>query len=409
MTRRSKPPAEVGKAPPGLLAGVRVLEFSHFLAGPYAGLILADLGADVVKLEDPDRPDEARTMGPHFVSGESLYFAALNWGKRSVGIRLGTPDGHQGLHDLLDWADVLVTNYRLSVLAKLGLDERALRSAHPRLVSCSVTGYGGTGPDTDRPGYDYTIQAAGAAMGLAGAPGGPPVKAGISYVDHAGGLAAALAVCAGLVSRGLTGRGSHLDLGLLDLQVSMLTYLAAWSLNAGFEPVPMSDSAHPSLVPAQNFQTADGWLAVFVGNDSMWRRLVKVLGEPGLDDPAYATREGRAIHRDPLVNRLKSVFLEDSAVEWARRLGRAGVASSPVNTIAGALADRQVRARGMITRSAHRAYGNYRHVIGPFPTLAAARPIGAPLLGEHTREVLVELGYDDVKLAELAGGGGWAG
>ncbi len=378
----------------GALTGIRVVEFCHFLAGPYAGLLLADLGAEVIKLEDPGRPDEARSMGPHFLGDQSLYFAALNWGKRSVGLPLGSPAGRQAAHDLLASADVLISNYRPPVLQRLGLDDDTLRQSHPHLVTCSLTGFGETGPDAQRAGYDYTIQAASGVMGLAGEPGGPPVKAGISYVDHAGGLAAAFAVCAALLRRTRTGAGGHVDLGLFDVQLSMLSYLAAWSLNAGFEPVPMADSAHPSLVPAQNFRVADGWLTLFVGNDSMWDRLVEELGDDVLADPAYARREGRAAHRRPLVHRLGELLLQDTAERWSERLGRVGVACAPVRTVGAALRDPQVEARHLVTQAEHPGYGGYQHVTGPVPMMSVETAAGAPTLGQHTGEVLASLGYD---------------
>lgn len=393
------------QAPAGPLAGVRVVEFTHFLAGPYAGLVLADLGADVVKLEDPGRPDEARGMGPHFQHGQSLYFASLNWSKRSLGVRLSAPGAAAVLDPLLAGADVVLTNYRPSALAKVGLDTDRLTRDHPHLVTCTLTGFGETGPDADRPGYDYTIQAATGVMGLAGAPGGQPVKAGISYVDHSGGLAAALGICAALVERARTGRGRHVDLGLLDVQVSMLTYLAAWSLNAGFEPAPVADSAHPSIVPAQNFPTADGWLTVFVGNDSMWARLVEVLGDDRLAGPDLARSAGRLARRDHVVGVLKEILSADTAAVWAARLSAAGVAASPVNTVGEALADAQVAARGLVSSSSHPGYGAYRHVAGPLPGMWTAAGRGAPLLGEHTAEILAELGVDPAAVADVVAAG----
>lgn len=391
-----------GAVDAGMLAGVRVVEVSHFLAGPYAGLILADLGADVVKLEDPQRPDEARGLGPHFLNGQSLYFAALNWGKRSLALPAAPEDRRQVTRDLLASADVLLTNFRPRALARLGLDRASVEHHHPHLVSCSLTGFGETGPYADRPGYDYTIQAASGAMGLAGEPGGPPVKAGISYVDHSGGLAAALAVTAGLLSRTRTGKGVHIDLGLFDIQMSMLTYLAAWSLNAGFEPVPVADSAHPSLVPAQNFPTATGWLTLFVGNDSMWSRLVEVLGDEELGDPAYRTAAGRATERCRLLERLRQILRSAPAAEWADRLSAAGVACAPVATVSDALGDAQTVARDLVVESDHPRYGCYRHVPGPFPTHSVAARTPAPLMGEHSAEVLAELGYGADRILALA-------
>lgn len=386
----------------GPLVGVRVLELCHFLAGPYAGLILADLGADVVKVEDPDRPDEARSMGPFFQDRESLYFLALNWGKRSIGVRLGTPVGSDVVRDLAREADVVVANYRPGALERVGIGLDALRASNPRLVTCSLTAFGETGPDAPRPGYDYTIQALSGVMSLAGEPESPPAKAGISYVDHSGGMAAALAVTAALVERTRTGRGRHLDVSLLDVQTSMLTYLASWALNAGHVPCRTARSAHPSLTPAQNFRTADGWVSVFVGNDGMWRRMVEALDERSLRDARYDTREGRATHRDELLGVLQKVLLADTSAAWSKRLSEYGVACAPVNDVSAALAEPQVRFRELTDVASHPAYGAYSHAVGPLPQLSCRPSAGAPLLGEHTTGVLRSAGYTEARIEALA-------
>lgn len=385
----------------GPLEGVRVVEMTHFLAGPYAGMTLADLGADVIKLEDPSRPDEARSMGPYFQDELSLYFASLNWGKRSVGIHLDGREGRAVAAAVLAGADVLLENYRPGVLAGLGFGPDEMRSMNPRLVTCSLTGFGQNGPDAQRPGYDYTIQAMSGVMSMGGEPDGPPSKAGISYVDHGGGLAAALAICAALVERTRTGRGRHIDLGLLDVQVSMLSYLASWAINAGYEPKRTPDSAHPTLVPAQNFPTADGWISIFVGNDWMWQRFVEAAGDARLEDVNYAERSGRLAHRDELLHLLRSVLATDTTTAWTSRFTNAGVACAPVNNLAGGLAEPQVEARGLVTTTLTASGSRYSHVRGPVPSLGRADNSGAPALGQHTREVLVELGLDDSLIWEL--------
>lgn len=383
------------------LEGVRVVEFTHFLAGPYAGLALADLGADVVKLEDPDRPDEARSMGPYFHEGLSMYFAALNWGKRSVGIRLETERGRQLARDLVGEADVLLDNYRPGVLAKVGLGHDTLRDLNPQLVTCSLTGYGGDGPDALRPGYDYTIQAMSGVMSMGGEPDGPPAKAGMSYVDHSGGLAAALAVCAALVERCRTGQGRHVDIGLLDVQISMLSYLASWSLNCDYEPERTARSAHPTLVPAQNFPTSDGWISVFVGNDWMWKRLIGVLGDERLAATRFAERSDRRDHRDELVAILDEIFATAPAAAWAATLSDAGVACAPVNGLSAGLEERQVVARGLVASSQTRHGYRYSHVRGPVPAMGVHDGRGAPELGEHTRAVLLASGIDPAVVDDL--------
>jgi len=387
------------------LDGVRVLELCHFLAGPYAGFVLADLGADVVRVEDPSHPDDARSMGPHFQGEQSLYFLALNTGKRSIGVRLATAEGRAVVEDLVRAADVVIDNYRPGVLAKFGLGHDALHALNPAVITCSLTGYGETGPDAQRAGYDYTIQALAGVMSLAGEPDGPPTKAGISYVDHSGGISAALGVCAALVERARTGTGTHVDVGLFDVQISMLTYLASWQRNRGADFTRTANSAHPSLVPAQNFRTADGHLALFVGNDGMWRRFVDAVGDPELASERFATREGRLAHRDEVIESVQRVLLTASSHEWEARLDDVGVACGAVNDVGGALVEPQSRARGLVLQNEHPAYGHYEHVRGPLPTLGPSALRPAPLLGEHTAELLEDLGYSPERVAALRDAG----
>jgi crotonobetainyl-CoA:carnitine CoA-transferase CaiB-like acyl-CoA transferase len=387
------------------LDGIRVLELCHFLAGPYAGLVLADLGADVLKIEDPTHPDDARSMGPHFQGEQSLYFLALNSGKRSIGVRLATDEGRTVVEDLVRGADVVIDNYRPGVLAKFGLGRDALHAVNPAVVTCSLTGYGETGPDATRAGYDYTIQARAGVMSLAGEPDGPPTKAGISYVDHSGGITAALGVCAALVERSRTGVGSHIDLGLFDVQISMLTYLASWQRNRAAEFARTANSAHPTLVPAQNFETADGHLALFVGNDGMWRRFTDAVGDSALTDPRFDTREGRLEHRDAVIGHVQRVLRDATNQEWESRLGRAGVACGAVNSVAAALLEPQTEARGLLVENEHPAYGRYEHVRGPLPTAGRAVVGPAPLLGEHTTEALTAIGYAPARVTELRAAG----
>ena len=256
-----------------------MLDLGHFIAGPYAATILADLGADVIKVEDPDRIDDARRTGPHFQNGESVYFLSLNWGKRSLAVRMSSDRGRALMLDLARSADVVLDNFKPGVMAKLGLDHDALIRINPRLITCSLTGFGETGSLAARPGYDYTVQALAGAMSLTGEPDGPPAKAGVSYVDHSGGLTAALAICAALFERERTGRGRHIDLGLFDTQISMLTYLAGWTLNSNAHLERTAHSAHQSMVPAQNFATSDGWISVFAGHDRNWTQLTLALGD----------------------------------------------------------------------------------------------------------------------------------
>lgn len=373
------------------LTGVRVLDLTHFLAGPYATWILAELGADVIKVEDPEHPDEARTVGPYFQERQSLYFAALNGGKRSIALSLRSQKDRETLDGLVHTSDVLVSNSRPGVMAKIGLAPEELRQKNSRLISCSITGFGETGPYVSRPGYDYTIQALTGVMSMTGEPGGPPAKAGISYVDHTGGLGAALAVCAALVARARTGQGGHLDLALLDLQVSMLTYLAAWNLNTGYPGERSPSGSHPSIVPAQNFATADGYISVFVGNDGIWQRFLDVFPDDSfLRSPRFRTGKGRRENRSVLVDRIGPRLRSRTSAEWVETFNKHRVPCARVNDLSEAMQDEQILARGLVRESTSRTYGTYRHVSGPFPMLGQAhRP--APDLGEHSAEIREEV------------------
>jgi len=387
--------------PSGPLAGVLVLDLCHFLAGPYATIALADLGADVIKVEDPDHPDEARSIGPCFRE-QSVYFQSLNWGKRSLGVRLTHPEGHRVLLELVRRADVVIDNYKPGVMARLDLDHATLAAVNPRIVTCSLSGYGATGPDAHRPGYDYTIQARSGVMSLTGEPGGPPGKAGISYVDHSGGLAAALAVCAALVERGRTGIGRHIDLALYDVQISMLTYLAAWSLNSGYSPGRQAAGAHPSIVPAQTFPTADGHVSLFVGNDPMWRRFCAAAGDPRLLDAAFATNADRQVNRIRLLEIMQELLVARPTQHWVAVCEAARVPCEPVNSLADALADPQVRARSLTVASAGTETTRpYQHVRGPVPLDAGNAAIPAPALGADNESVLTELGFASEDIAQL--------
>lgn len=395
-------PAQV---PEGALEGIRVLDVTRFLAGPYAAMMLAELGAEVIKLEDPDRPDEARSVGPYFQKESSLYFTALNSGKRSVAVRYSSAAGQQVIRDLAATCDIVLDNNKPGVMEKFGIGSDTLREANPELITCSLSGYGSTGPDRARAGYDYTIQAHGGVMSLTGEPGAPPGKAGISYIDHSGGITAALAVCAALVQRGRTGIGRHVDVALFDIQISMLSYLAAWHLNADFEGARTEQAGHPSLVPAQNFGTSDGHVAIFVGNDAMWSRMATALADPGLLSDTFRTSGGRLANKERLVNRIAELLASITTRDLVALLEAANVPCSPVNSLAEALAEPQVRARSLIITAAHPSYGEHHRVAGPLTDMRVAQMRPAPLLGENTLDVLREAGFSDSHLDALLADG----
>jgi crotonobetainyl-CoA:carnitine CoA-transferase CaiB-like acyl-CoA transferase len=384
----------------GPLAGVLVLDLCHFLAGPYATAALADLGADVIKVEDPEHPDEARAVGPYYRE-QSLYFESLNWGKKSLALRLRHPEGRRLLLELVKRADVVIDNFKPGVMTRLGLSHRELTEANPRVVTCSLSGFGATGPSASRPGYDYTIQARAGVMSLTGEPDGPPGKAGISYVDHSGGLATALAATAALLERDRTGVGRHLDLSLYDVQISMLSYLASWSMNADYVPVRQPGGAHPSIVPAQNFATSDGHICLFVGNDPMWQRFTSAVGDPVLAAERFATNGSRYALRAELLERLQDVLLTRTTSAWLDSLAAADVPCEPVNSLAEALSDEQIRARSLVVTNQGGPGQRSRHTRGPVPLDDDRAAVPAPLLGADTEEVLACLGLDTHEMARL--------
>lgn len=383
------------------LEGIRVLDVSRFLAGPYAAWVLAELGADVIKVEDPDRPDEARSVGPFFVGEQSLYFAALNGGKRSLAVRMRESQGRALLLELVRGVDVVLDNHKPGVMEKLGLGPDDLARENPAVITCSLSGFGATGAFRERAGYDYTIQALSGVMSMTGEPGSPPGKAGISYVDHSGGLAAALAVCAALVGRSRTGKGRHVDLALFDVQVSMLSYLAAWQLNAGFTGGRTPSASHPSLVPAQNFATSDGYISIFVGNDAMWARLAGALEDPYLLQARFTMSSGRQESRQSLTEHLLRLIGTASSKHWVDLLERHQVPCAPVNDLEEALSEPQVNDRGLVATADHPSYGEYQYVRGPLAQLGRGETAAAPLLGEHTLSILEEAGIAESRVREL--------
>jgi formyl-CoA transferase/CoA:oxalate CoA-transferase len=384
---------------PPPLTGIRVLELTHYLAGPYCTLFLADLGADVIKIESPAHPDLGRGMPGCHIDGAPAYFHCLNRNKRSVALDLKDEQGRAAFHRLVATADVVVDNFRHGVTERLGADPSTLRGLNERLVTCSLTGFGASGPKRDLPAYDYLIQAMSGMMSLTGDPGGKPTKYGISIVDHAAGLLGAFAILAALRSVGQTGSGCHVDLAMLDSHVHMLTYLAADYLNCGMEPERYEDSAHPYIVPSQRFSTSDGDLVIMPMADEMWARLCTALGLAELgEDSALATAEGRLRQRARIVRILAEEFARRETSAAVELLRANGVPAAPVNTVPQILADPQVEARNMVVEAGGvRMLGNPVKLreVGEQPFRAA------PKLGEHTRQVLLEAGLSEEEVTAL--------
>lgn len=376
-----------------LLQGVRILAIEQFGAGPFGTLHLADLGAEVIKIEDPHSGgDIARTVPPFVDGDDSLYFQSFNRNKRSLTLDLKQPEGQAILHGLAAHADALFYNLRGDQAQKLGLMYEHLKAHNPRIVCCSLSGFGLTGPRAAEPGYDYLMQAYAGWMSLTGDPNGPPTKSGLSTVDYAAGLAAMTGLLAGLLRAQRTGQGCDLDISLHDTAISLLNYVAIWALNRDYAPPRVANSAHPTLTPAQAFETADGWLVVFCAKEKFWRNLAQALDAPELlADPRYATFATRLQHRSELVAELQARFRQRSTAAWLDRL-RGQVPCAPVNSLTEALVDPQTEARGMITSVTHPRFGEVRQVrtaLGGPRNPAHDRP--GPALGADTDDILQTL------------------
>ncbi len=380
------------------------------LAGPWASQVLADLGAEVIKVERRGTGDESRAWGPPWLrdargdeTHASAYFASTNRGKKSITVDLGRPEGQAIVRRLAERADVLLENFKAGALARHGLGYEELARSNPRLVYCSITGFGQSGPYRSRPGYDFLVQALGGLMSITGEPDGAPMKVGVAVADLLTGMYATTAVLAALAYRERSGRGQYVDLALLDVQVAMLANQAESHLATG-RPPPRLGNAHPSIVPYQAFATRDGHLVLAVGNDAQFARFCEVAGRPELArDGRFTTNADRVAHRDALVGLLGPLLASRSTADWAAALEAAGVPCGPINDLAQVFEDPQVRHRGLRVDVPHPELGTVPVVASPIrlsetPVVHAA----PPALGEHTREVLVDiLGMDEDEVDAL--------
>jgi CoA:oxalate CoA-transferase len=378
---------------PGPLAGTFVLDLTRVLAGPYCTMVLADLGARVVKVEAPDRGDDARQIGP-FVGGVSAYFLSLNRGKESIALDLRDGDDRAVFDRLLARADVLVENFRPGVMERLGLGFADLHARLPRLVVASTSGFGQTGPYAQRPAYDVVVQGMGGIMSLTGQPGGPPTRVGSSTGDITAGLFTAVGILAALCERARTGLGRHVDVAMLDCQVATLENAIARYVATGAVPGPLG-SRHPSITPFQAFATRDGHVIVAAGNDALFAKLADALGRPELAaDPRFRSNDDRTRHVADLVSELELAFAARTTAEWLAALEARAIPCGPLNDVAQVLADPQVRARNMVVTVDDPDAGRLSLAGNPVKLSGVADPATrgpAPRLGEHRAALLAEL------------------
>jgi crotonobetainyl-CoA:carnitine CoA-transferase CaiB-like acyl-CoA transferase len=401
--------------PPGALSHLRVLDLTRVLAGPWCTQLLADLGADVIKVERPGVGDDTRAWGPPYLrngageeTSEAAYYLAANRNKRSVTVDIAHPEGQAIVRRLAAQSDIVVENYKFGQLARYGLDYATLSQSDPRLIYCSITGFGQTGPHRELPGYDFIIQASGGFMSITGErddqPGGGPQKAGVAVSDLMTGMYAGMAILAAVAHRERSGTGQYIDLALYDVMVAMLANMNMNYLTTGRAP-GRAGNAHPNIVPYQVFAAADGQLVIAVGNDAQFVRFCELAGVPELAaDARYARNADRVRHRDTLVPVLSTLVRARPLAFWLEALDAAGVPCGPINDIAQALADPQVAARGLRVDLPHPLAGIVPLVANPIQLSATPAQVrrAPPLLGQHTEEVLLErLGMTDADIARL--------
>ena len=390
------------------LEGLRILAVSQFGAGPFGTMLLADLGAEVIKIEDPGtKGDVSRHVPPHRIENDSLYFQSINRNKRSVTLNLGDQRGQAIFHRMVKISHAVFNNLRGDVPAKLGLTYETLREHNPGIVCCSLSAYDRTGPQAAYPGYDYLMQAAAGYMSITGEPDAPPAKCGISVIDFSAGLSAMVGLLAAILASRKTGVGCDVDANLMDTAVAMLNYHAIWYLNRGIEPVRAPNSAHAVLVPCQNFRTRDGYMAVFIAKDKFWVELCKGMDRPDLaSDPRYRTIEDRFNNKAALLPVLEEIFASRTNAEWTQRLA-GKVPCAPARSIAEALEDPTLTSQGMIWEVPHPAFGTVREVGCPVRisgTTPPRRPCSS--LGGDTDDVLGNyLGCTEQEIAELRSAG----
>jgi succinate---hydroxymethylglutarate CoA-transferase len=388
----------------GPLAGIRVLDLTRILAGPLCTMMLGDMGADVIKVEPPETGDDTRTWGPPFLAGDAVYFLGVNRNKRSLTLNMAVPAGQKILAGLIEKADVLIDNFKLGTLEKWGFTDAWFERQAPRLVRCSITGYGSSGPKAALPGYDFILQAESGLMSICGEPEGKPTKYGVAIVDVCTGMLASNSILAALNARERTGKGQKVELSLYETSLAMLVNVAASYLAAG-RNAGRFGNGHPSIVPYTSYQTADAMLALGVGNERQFARLADVLGHPEwAKDARFASNGARVENRAAIDGLISEALSHDKADAWLAKLKAAGIPCGKINSVAQALDDPQTAARQMTETIDHPTVGSLKMRGIPFKfsdtACSVRRP--PPTLGQHSEEILSgELGLDDKAIADL--------
>jgi len=389
--------------PTGALAGIRVVDLTRILAGPFCTMMLGDMGAEIIKVEPPGTGDDTRTWGPPFAAGEAAYFLGVNRNKRSLTLNMAAPAGQAVLRSLLERADVLVDNFKLGTLAKWGFTDAWFEARAPRLIRCQITGYGSSGPKAQLPGYDFILQAESGLMSICGPADGGPTKYGVAIVDVCTGMLASNAILAALNARGPTGKGQKVEVSLYESSLAMLVNVAANVLVSG-KGGGRFGNGHPSIVPYTTYAAADAMMALAVGNDTQFAKAASVLGHPEwAQDPRFATNRARVANRDIIDGLIGAALATDTADSWLAKLKAVGVPCGRINTVAQALDDPQTAARRMVETVGHPTIGELKMLGIPFKfsgTPAAVR-CAPPTLGQHTDEILGELGMDAAAVAKL--------